>query len=73
MNEIADAWAPPAHVASKHVRADRLWQRHVEMGRIGATARGGVNRQALSPEDAQARNLLASWARARGFGVFPKP
>jgi N-carbamoyl-L-amino-acid hydrolase len=52
------------------VAADRLWQRHVEMARIGATPKGGVNRQALSPEDARARALLASWARARGFGVF---
>jgi beta-ureidopropionase / N-carbamoyl-L-amino-acid hydrolase len=59
-----------AGVASRHVAADRLWQRHVEMGRIGATPKGGVNRQALSPEDARARALLASWARARGFAVF---
>ena len=42
----------------------------MELAQIGATARGGVNRQALSPEDAAARNLLAAWATARGFGVF---
>lgn len=56
--------------ASGHVDARRLWQRHVDMGRIGATPKGGVNRQALSPEDARARALLASWAQGRGFGVF---
>ncbi|HEX2113439.1 MAG TPA: M20 family metallo-hydrolase [Alphaproteobacteria bacterium] len=60
----------PITVGSRFVDATRLWQRHVEMGRIGATPKGGVNRQALSPEDAKARSLLASWARARGFGVF---
>ncbi|HEX6978842.1 MAG TPA: M20 family metallo-hydrolase [Alphaproteobacteria bacterium] len=59
-----------ARRASDGVREDRLWRRHMDMGAIGATAKGGVNRQALSPEDAQARQLLAGWARSRGFGVF---
>ena len=52
------------------VREDRLWQRHADMARLGGTPKGGVNRQALSAEDAAARNLLASWAKARGFRVF---
>src|SRR5512143_1767290 len=52
------------------VREDRLWQRHADMARLGGTAKGGVNRQALSPEDAAARNLLGAWARQRGFAVF---
>jgi len=52
------------------VKEDRLWQRHADMAKLGGTPKGGVNRQALSPEDAAARNLLASWAKARGFGVF---
>ena len=47
----------------------RLWRRHVEMAAIGATPKGGVNRQALTPEDGRARALLASWAEARGFAV----
>ncbi len=51
------------------VREDRLWQRHADMAKLGATPRGGVNRQALSPEDAAARNQLAAWARARGFAI----
>jgi len=51
------------------VKEDRLWQRHAEMAKLGGTPKGGVNRQALSPEDAAARNLLASWAKARGFSV----
>src|SRR5258708_38886479 len=52
------------------VREDRLWQRHADMAGLGGTPKGGVNRQALSAEDAAARNLLASWAKARGFAIF---
>jgi N-carbamoyl-L-amino-acid hydrolase len=52
------------------VREDRLWQRHADMAKLGGTPKGGVNRQALSPEDAAARNLLAEWAKARGFSLF---
>jgi N-carbamoyl-L-amino-acid hydrolase len=55
---------------STAVKQDRLWQRHVDMAKLGGTPKGGVNRQALSAEDAAARNLLASWAKARGFGIF---
>lgn len=56
--------------SSTAVKQDRLWQRHADMARLGGTPRGGVNRQALSAEDAAARNQLASWAKARGFAVF---
>src|SRR5215470_4258772 len=55
---------------AKAVREDRLWQRHADMAKLGGTPKGGVNRQALSAEDAAARTLLASWAAARGFSVF---
>ena len=55
---------------AKAVREDRLWQRHADMAKLGGTPKGGVNRQALSAEDAAARNLLASWAKARGFAIF---
>jgi N-carbamoyl-L-amino-acid hydrolase len=56
--------------SSTAVKQDRLWQRHADMARLGGTPKGGVNRQALSAEDAAARNLLAAWAKARGFAVF---
>ena len=49
------------------VRQDRLWDRHMDIATFGATGRGGVNRQALSPEDAAARVRVLDWARARGF------
>ena len=55
------------------VNEQRLWQRHADMARLGGTPKGGVNRQALSPEDAAARNQLAAWAKARGFEVFTDP
>jgi beta-ureidopropionase / N-carbamoyl-L-amino-acid hydrolase len=56
--------------SSGAVREDRLWQRHADMAKLGGTPKGGVNRQALSAEDAAARNQLMDWARARGFSVF---
>jgi N-carbamoyl-L-amino-acid hydrolase len=56
-----------------YVNQQRLWQRHADMAKLGGTPKGGVNRQALSPEDAAARNQLIGWAKARGFGVFTDP
>ena len=56
--------------AAAAVREDRLWQRHMDMAQIGATPKGGVNRPALSPEDAEARRLLVGWAKARGFTTY---
>ncbi len=49
------------------VSEERLWRRHMEIATIGATGRGGVNRQALTPEDAEARKRVLDWAGARGF------
>jgi N-carbamoyl-L-amino-acid hydrolase len=51
------------------IDAQRLWQRHMAMAEIGATPKGGVNRQAFSPEDGRARQLLISWAQTLGFAV----
>src|SRR5207302_6889842 len=52
---------------SAAVNPDRLWQRRLPIARVGATGRGGVNRQALTPEDAEARRQVLAWAAARGF------
>ncbi len=49
------------------VDADRLWARHMAMARHGARADGGVDRQALSSEDAAARCELTAWGRAIGL------
>ncbi len=53
--------------AAAAVNEQRLWQRHMEMAKIGETPKGGVNRQALTPEDVRARALLADWAAELGF------
>jgi N-carbamoyl-L-amino-acid hydrolase len=47
----------------------RLWDRLMEMARIGAIPGNGVNRAAFSKEDIAARKVLLSWARARKFTV----
>src|SRR3546814_5884036 len=57
---------PPAAAA---VDETRLWNRLMTMAEIRATPRGGVNRPALSPDDARARRLLADWAVELGFSV----
>ena len=49
------------------IDADRLWAAHMAMAKIGATAEGGSNRQALSAEDRDARALLLSWCAPLGL------
>src|SRR5690348_14171898 len=56
--------------SSSAVQEDRLWQLHADMAKLGGTPKGGVNRQALSAEDAAARNQRMGWAKARGFAAF---
>ncbi len=48
---------------------DRLWANLMAMAEIGARSDGGVNRQALTREDGDARALLIGWARERGYDV----
>jgi N-carbamoyl-L-amino-acid hydrolase len=55
------------------INGDRLQTRLASFAAIGATPGGGVNRQALSPEDRAARTLLASLAIERGFTVHQDP
>lgn len=49
------------------INAERVWQRHMDLAKIGATDGGGVHRLALSQRDIEAHCLLDTWARARGF------
>ncbi len=51
----------------------RLWRRLMRLAQFGATPAGGVNRQALSPEEIDARRELVSWAREAGLKVFNDP
>ncbi|HYH40863.1 MAG TPA: Zn-dependent hydrolase, partial [Burkholderiales bacterium] len=55
--------------AVNRVDQARLWQRLMRMAEIGAIPGNGVNRAAFSREDIEARKVLISWARARGFAV----
>ena len=58
-----------ALAAAAAVDEARLWSRQMAMAEIGATAKGGVNRAALSDEDRAARRLMVEWAGALGFEV----
>jgi N-carbamoyl-L-amino-acid hydrolase len=51
------------------VNSARLWDSLMEMARIGATAKGGVSRLALSEEDRQGRDLFVRWAREAGCSI----
>lgn len=55
------------------INGARLLKRLADFAAIGATPAGGVNRQALSLQDQEARALLAELALARGFHVFQDP
>lgn len=51
------------------IDGDRLWQSLMAMARIGATARGGCNRQALTDEDRQGRDLFIGWCEQIGCSI----
>jgi len=56
--------------ASDYVSEQRLWDLLMDVANYGATKKGGVNRQALSPEDTAAKNHVVRWANERGFSSF---
>jgi len=58
---------------SLSINGQRLIDRLDRFAQIGATAKGGVNRQALTGLDRQARQLLTELALQRGFKVFQDP
>ncbi len=47
---------------ASHVNEHRLWDRLMQLAKIGATESGGVSRFALSEEESLARRLLIEWA-----------
>ncbi len=55
--------------AVPRVDQHRLWQSLMDLARLGATAKGGVNRQAMTELDRQARDLLIQWCRAEGCEI----
>ncbi|MCW2269700.1 Hydantoin utilization protein C [compost metagenome] len=48
------------------VNRDRLWQSLMDLAQLGATAKGGVCRLALTDLDRQARDLFVQWCEAAG-------
>jgi N-carbamoyl-L-amino-acid hydrolase len=55
---------------SAAVNQRRLWDRHMQMARLGAIPGDGVNRACLTPLDRAARRLLIGWAEAAGASVW---
>ncbi|CAM3686946.1 Hydantoin utilization protein C [Pseudomonas reidholzensis] len=53
----------------RHVDSERLWSSLMELARLGATAKGGVCRLALTDLDRQARDLFVQWCEAAGCSV----
>ena len=51
------------------VNGQRLWESLMEMGKIGATAKGGVCRLALTDLDKQGRDLFVRWAEEAGCTI----
>lgn len=63
---IANALHPTADL---RVDRERLWQALMEMAKLGATPKGGVNRQAFTDLDRQSRDLFIEWCRAEGCTI----
>ncbi|WP_421404600.1 Zn-dependent hydrolase [Agrobacterium fabrum] len=60
-------------MAEFSINGERLLANLDRFAAIGATEKGGVNRQALTELDREARRLLAKLAIDRGFSVFQDP
>lgn len=55
--------------SQSHINSERLWQSLMELAQLGATAKGGVCRLALTDLDRQARDLFVRWCEAAGCTV----
>ena len=51
------------------INGDRLWAALMELAQIGATAKGGVKRLALTDLDKQGRDLVVKWGREAGMSI----
>ncbi|URN92168.1 MAG: Zn-dependent hydrolase [Pseudomonas protegens] len=51
------------------INRERLWQSLMDLARLGATAKGGVCRLALTDLDRQARGLFVRWCEEAGCSV----
>ncbi|WP_372865814.1 Zn-dependent hydrolase [Pseudomonas sp.] len=55
--------------SQSHINGERLWQSLMELAQLGATAKGGVCRLALTDLDRQARDLFVRWCEEAGCSV----
>ncbi len=51
----------------------RLWRSLMDLARVGATAKGGNCRLALSPLDGKGRDLVVGWMREAGLTIRVDP
>ena len=51
------------------INRKRLEESMEALGKVGATAKGGLNRVALTDDDRRGRDLLATWMREAGLTV----
>lgn len=58
-----------APMSNLRIDADRLWATLIETAAFGATPKGGLNRLALSPEDAAVRHWFVAAAKAAGCTI----
>ncbi|NBO95696.1 MAG: Zn-dependent hydrolase [Betaproteobacteria bacterium] len=58
-----------ASTQALQVHSARLWDSLMALAQIGATAKGGVRRLALSDLDRQARDLVCGWFREAGLSL----
>jgi N-carbamoyl-L-amino-acid hydrolase len=56
-------------MADIRINGERLWASLMSMAAVGATGRGGCNRQALTDEDRAGRDLFSAWCRDIGCPV----
>ncbi|MED5620286.1 Zn-dependent hydrolase [Ideonella sp. BN130291] len=64
-----DTATTPLALDQLRINGDRLWASLMELAQIGATAKGGVCRLALTDLDRQGRDLVTRWAREAGMTV----
>ena len=59
----------PAPGRNFKIDGDRLWDALMAMAKIGPGVAGGNNRQTLTDEDAEGRELFQSWCEAAGMAM----
>ena len=66
---MAYAQGAAALIQAPRINGERLWRSLMDLARIGATAKGGVRRLALTDEDRQGRDQFVRWAEAASLEV----